>query len=173
MVLGFVQQSGGHIDIDSKPGRGTAITICLPRIETPYQPYDAGVGSGSVVTGQEKTVLLVEDDHDVRIVVAAQLKDLGYSVYPVANAMDAIGLIESPANIAAVLTDIVLRGDIDGVTLLKEAMQARPRIGVLCMSGYDPAKSHRKWLQVQNIELLEKPFSKTRLAQALDATLAQ
>ena len=46
-------------------------------------------------------------------------------------------------------------------------------MGVLCMSGYDPTREHRKWLAVQNIELLEKPFSSTRLAQALDAVLAQ
>jgi PAS domain S-box-containing protein len=173
MVLGFVQQSGGHIDIDSGPGRGTAITICLPRIEAAEQPREPGVGGDSVVNCQDKTVLLVEDDPDVRIVVTAQLKALGYTVYPVSNAMEAISVIESPTTIAVILTDMVLPGEVDGVTLLKSTMQARPRIGVLCMSGYDPTQSHRKWLQVQNIGLLEKPFTRTRLAQALDATLAQ
>ena len=70
------------------------------------------------------------------------------------------------------LTDIVLPGGIDGVTLVKEAMRARPRIGVLCMSGYDPTQAHRKWLQVQNIEFLEKPFSAARLSQVLETVLA-
>ena len=50
-------------------------------------------------------------------------------------------------------------------------MRARPTMGVLCMSGYDPTHKHRKWLEVQNIEFLEKPFSRARLAQALEATL--
>jgi DNA-binding NtrC family response regulator len=109
----------------------------------------------------------------VRVVVAAQLRDLGYNVHPAANAMEAIGVIESPASIAAVLTDIVLPGDVDGVTLLKEVMRTRPRVGVLCMSGYNPSRRHRKWLQVQNIELLEKPFSRSQLAQALETMLAQ
>ena len=67
---------------------------------------------------------------------------------------------------------IVLPGPIDGVDLVKEAMRARPGIGVLCMSGYDPTQTHRKWLLVQNIEFLQKPFSSTQLAQALDAVLA-
>jgi DNA-binding NtrC family response regulator len=86
--------------------------------------------------------------------------------------MEAIDLIASPANIDITLTDIVLPGGLDGVALLKEAMRARPRMGVLCMSGYDPTQKHRKWLQIQNINFLEKPFSSSRLAQALDAALA-
>jgi len=81
-------------------------------------------------------------------------------------------VIVSPATIDITLTDIVLPGGIDGVAIVKEAMRARPRMGVLCMSGYDPTQKHRKWLQVQNIEFLEKPFSSGRLAQALDAVLA-
>ncbi len=62
-------------------------------------------------------------------------------------------LIASPANIDIILTDIVLPGGLDGVALLKEAMRARPRMGVLCMSGYDPTQKHRKWLKIQNINL--------------------
>jgi PAS domain S-box-containing protein len=173
MVLGFVQQSGGHIRIDSEAGRGTAVTISLPRIEAAAQPHDIGDPAPLSTNGHDKTVLLVEDDPDVRVVVAAQLRDLGYNVHPAANAMEAIGVIESPASIAAVLTDIVLPGDVDGVTLLKEVMRTRPRVGVLCMSGYNPSRRHRKWLQVQNIELLEKPFSRSQLAQALETMLAQ
>jgi DNA-binding NtrC family response regulator len=65
-----------------------------------------------------------------------------------------------------------LPGGVDGVTLVKEAMRMRPRMGVLCMSGYDPTRKHRKWFQVQNIEFLEKPFSSARLAQALKDVLA-
>jgi DNA-binding NtrC family response regulator len=86
--------------------------------------------------------------------------------------MEAIDLIASPATIDITLTDIVLPGGFDGVALVKEAMQARPNMGVLCMSGYDPTHKHRKWLKIQNIIFLEKPFSSTRLAQALNDALA-
>jgi CheY-like chemotaxis protein len=172
MVHGFVQQSGGHIEIDSEVGRGTTISVHLPRIEATSQTAESVAAAESSVTGRERTVLLVEDDPDVRIMTAAQLKQLGYRVHAVANGNEAIDLIESPANIDIVLTDIVLPGGIDGVTLIKEVMRARPSIGVLCMSGYDPSPNHRKWLQVRNIEFLEKPFSSARLAQAFEVVLA-
>jgi PAS domain S-box-containing protein len=171
-VHGFVQQSGGNIEIKSEAGQGTTITIRLPRVETVSRSNESSAAAGSPATGLEKTVLLVEDDPDVRIVTAAQLKQLGYRVHAVANGNEAIDMIESPAEIDIMLTDIVLPGGIDGVALVKEAMRARPGIGVLCMSGYDPAHTHRKWLKVQNIEFLEKPFSSDRLAQAFQVALA-
>jgi PAS domain S-box-containing protein len=172
MVHGFVEQSGGHIEIESEVERGTTITIHLPKVEMVSQAVEADAPAGKSVGGREKVVLLVEDDPDVRIMTAAQLKQLGYSVHAVANGNDAIDLIESPATIDITLTDIVLPGGVDGVTLVKEAMRMRPRMGVLCMSGYDPTRKHRKWFKVQNIELLEKPFSSARLAQALKDVLA-
>jgi len=173
MVHGFVEQSGGHIDIDSAEGSGTTITIHLPKINPTSQAGETDTVPGPSPTGKEKTVLLVEDDPDVRIVTAAQLKQLGYKVHAVANGMEAIDAITSPAKIDLTLTDIVLPGGIDGVTLVKEAMLARPGMGVLCISGYDPTQKHRKWLEIQNIQFLEKPFSIGQLAQALAAAVAQ
>ncbi len=172
MVQGFVEQSGGRIDIESAPGNGTTVTIRLPRIATESRADENDPVTGLTIGGRDKTVLLVEDDLDVRVVTAAQLKQLGYKVHAVGNGMEAIDLIASPANIDITLTDIVLPGGLDGVALLKETMRARPRMGVLCMSGYDPTQKHRKWLEIQNINFLEKPFSSGLLAQALDAALA-
>jgi signal transduction histidine kinase/CheY-like chemotaxis protein len=173
MVHGFVEQSGGHIEIDSAVGRGTTITICLPRIDMVSQTAETDAVAGSSATGRQKIVLLVEDDPDVRVMIAAQLKQLGYMVHAVANGMEAINMIESPTRIDITMTDLVLPGGIDGVTLVKDAMHTRPDMGVLCMSGYDPTQKHRKWLKVQNIAFLEKPFSIVRLAQALDTSLVQ
>jgi PAS domain S-box-containing protein len=172
MVHGFVEQSGGHIEIESAVGCGTTITIRLPKIEATNRADEGQSSADMSSNGRERIVLLVEDDPDVRIVTAAQLKKLGYRVHAVANGSEAIDMIASPAKIDITLTDIVLPGEIDGVTLVKEAMRARPGIGVLCMSGYDPTHTHRKWLRVQNIEFLEKPFSSARLAQAIEAVLA-
>ena len=172
MVQGFVEQTGGHIEVDSKVGRGTAIAIRLPTIDAVGEVDDAQALADWSANGKDKTVLLVEDDPDVRIVTAHRLRKLGYRVHAVASGTEAIDLIESPANIDIALTDIVLPGPIDGVDLVKEAMRARPGIGVLCMSGYDPTQTHRKWLMVQNIEFLQKPFSSTQLAQALEAVQA-
>jgi hypothetical protein len=172
MVQGFVNQSGGQIDIAGGEEGGTTFTISLPRVSSTSHDDESDATSGLTVNGREKTVLLVEDDPDVRIVTAAQLKQLGYRVHAVTDGMEAIDLIASPATIDITLTDIVLPGGFDGVALVKEAMRARPNMGVLCMSGYDPTQKHRKWLKVQNIIFLEKPFSSTRLAQALSDALA-
>jgi signal transduction histidine kinase len=172
MVHGFVQQSKGAIEVDSKVGEGTRFTIRLPRIEAAGRT-DEDPAPDVAATGREKSVLLVEDDPDVRVVMAAQLKQLGYQVHAVANGFEAVTWIESPAHIDITLTDIVLPGGLDGVTLVKEAMRRRPNMGVLCMSGYSPSQHHRKWLMVQNIELLEKPFTNARLAQALEAVLPE
>lgn len=171
MVQGFVEQSGGQIYIDSGVNGGTTFTIRLPRIASASQDDVSDAVTGLTVQGREKTILLVEDDPDVRVVTAAQLKALGYKVHAVGDGLEAIDLIASPATIDITLTDIVLPGGLDGVELIKEAMRARPNMGVLCMSGYDPAQKHRKWLQIQNINFLEKPFSSSRLAQALSEAL--
>jgi signal transduction histidine kinase len=173
MVHGFVEQTGGHIEIESLVGQGTTITICLPRIDPAEKTGEPNAVLASAASGREQTVLLVEDDPDVRIVTAAQLKQMGYKVHAVSNGMEALDLVVSPADIDIILTDVVLPGGLDGVALVKEAMQARPDIGVLCMSGYDPTQKHSKWLKMQNIEFLEKPFTSARLAQALNAAIAR
>jgi len=173
MVQGFVEQSGGLLSIESEPEQGTAVTLRLPRIaaaDVQADDNDSALGGAGPV--REKTVLLVEDDSDVRIVVTAQLRHLGYRVQTAANGMEAIDLIASPAMFDILLTDIVLPNGLDGVALIKEAMAARPKIGVLCMSGYDPSQKHRKWLGLQNIGFLEKPFPTQSLGQALEAALA-
>ncbi len=83
MVQGFVEQSGGRIEIDSREGHGTTVTIRLPRIASASEADEADAFTGLTVSGREKTVLLVEDDPDVRIVTAAQIKQLGYKVLAV------------------------------------------------------------------------------------------
>jgi CheY-like chemotaxis protein len=171
MVHGFVEQSGGHIEIESQTASGTTISISLPRTAAAERADEVYSNAGSMPQKKDKTVLLVEDDPDVRIVTAAQLKQLGYKVHAVTNATEAIDLIESPATLDIAITDIVLPGGVNGVDLIKEAMHARPTMGILCMSGYDPTRTHREWLKIQNIEFLEKPFSNDRLAQALEALL--
>jgi len=172
MVQGFTEQSGGQLKIESTPKRGTSVTIRLPRVASPCQAEEVDNTLIGPAMEREKTVLLVEDDSDVRIVASAQLRHLGFKVHAVANGMEAIDLIASPATIDILLTDVVLPGGLDGVALIKEAIAARPGMGIVCMSGYDPAPKHRKWLNQQNITFLEKPFNAQRLGQALEVAVA-
>ena len=172
MVQGFTEQSGGQLKIESAPHCGTSVTIRLPRVASPGQAEEVDSPMAGAGIEREKTVLLVEDDADVRIVASAQLRHLGFRVHAVANGMEAIDLIASPATIDILLTDVVLPGGLDGVALIKEAIAARPGMGIVCMSGYDPAPKHRKWLSQQNITFLEKPFNTQKLGQALEMAVA-
>jgi CheY-like chemotaxis protein len=172
MVLGFTEQSGGQFKIESAPQYGTSVTIRLPRVASACPPDEVDSGAAAADAESEKTVLLVEDDADVRIVAGAQLRHLGFKVHAVANGMEALDLIVSPAKIDILLTDVVLPGGLDGVSLIKEAIAARPGMGIVCMSGYDPAQKHRKWLSQQNIAFLEKPFNTQKLGQALEMAVA-
>ena len=166
-----IELCGGQMEIAGNAGRGRVISIRLPTIE---MTGDAERPADSPRTSENgKIVLLVEDDPDVRIVLAAQLGSLGYKVHVVANGVEAIDVIESPARLDVALADMVLPGSIDGISLVKAAMRARPAMAVVCMSGYDLAPFHRHWFKVQNIELLEKPFSIHQLSKALDKTLVR
>ena len=172
MVQGFTEQSGGQLTIDSTPQRGTCVTIRLPRIAAACAPDDGDNAAAVPDAAGESTVLLVEDDADVRVVATAQLRHLGFKVHAVANGMEALDLIISPAKIDILLTDVVLPGGLDGVSLIKEAIAARPGMGIVCMSAYEPAQKHRKWLSQQNIAFLEKPFNTQKLGQVLEMAVA-
>ncbi|WP_168192871.1 PAS domain-containing protein [Undibacter mobilis] len=172
MVQGFTEQSGGQLKIESAPRSGTSVTIRLPRVVSPCAAEEVDSPTAGADAEREKTVLLVEDDADVRIVAGAQLRHLGFKVHAVGNGMEALDLLVSPAKIDMLLTDVVLPGGLDGVALIREAMAARPGMGIVCMSGYDPAQKHRKWLSQQNITFLEKPFNTQKLGQALEAAVA-
>ena len=101
------------------------------------------------------------------------MKTLGYRVHAVANGREALDLIISPARFDVVLTDMVLPAGIDGITVIKETMRVRPKTGVLCMTGYAPTQNDLKWLKVQNIACMNKPFSMAQLSEALDSVFAE
>jgi signal transduction histidine kinase len=172
MAHRFAEQCGGRINVDSKIKRGTTVSLHLPCIEraVPASEPRASTEPLAGVDGR-KTVLLVEDDPDLRLVMSAQMQELGYTVHAVTNGDEAISVIESPSTIDVLVTDIILPGGTDGVSVIKDAIQVRPDLAVLCISGFDLNQSDRKWLRVQNIELLEKPFSFEQLADALGAIL--
>jgi CheY-like chemotaxis protein len=170
MVYGFVKQSGGGIRIASTPGQGSTVSLLLPAIvdaaatldDTPLPASLGGRGGG--------LVLLVEDDPDVRRIVRMQLTDLGHPVLEAENGPEAIGMIENVADIALMLTDIVMPGGIDGWALARFAREHRPQMRVVLMSGYAYGGSEEE-AEDPDLPMLTKPFEKSRLAQMLQATM--
>jgi len=168
-VYGFVKQSGGHIHIDSQPGKGTIVRIFLPRLrgevrdERAPQPGARGDGAD--------TILLVEDDHDVRTYVVEILRELHYRVLEAHDADSALAMVDrNDIRIDLLLTDVVLPG-MNGQQLAEELKARQPGIRVLFMSGYSRDAIVHDGRLDPGVELMQKPLTHEVLAQRVRAVL--
>ncbi len=168
-VYGIVKQSGGGIYVDTAVGRGTTFRIYLPRVadapdEASIVMTEAGMPRGS------ETILLVEDQDDVRSIVGRLLEDLGYRVVPVSDPREAIDRMRDAASVALVLTDVVMP-HMDGRTLSLKLREARPGLKVLLMTGYTPDETLRSGVASMDLALLQKPFRPEQLARKIREVL--
>ncbi len=170
MVYGFVKQSGGHVKIYSEPGQGTTIKIYLPRV---HQEEDALADEAAApVRGGTETVLVVEDDDEVRETAVSLLGDLGYRVLKAREAMGALSVIESGVPIDVLFTDVVMPGPLRSPELARKAKERLPRLAVLFTSGYtENAIVHGGRLD-RGVELLSKPYTREALARKIRHVLA-
>jgi signal transduction histidine kinase len=166
-VYGFVRQSGGHVRVDSTPGRGTTVQLYLPRAQGAVDPPPPAVRDGRTAGGGSETVLIVEDNDAVREVSSVLVASLGYDVISAADATAALAVLESPREIDLLLSDIVMSGGIDGIELARRARVMRPDLPVLLASGYP-----------RNVEagprefaILHKPYQRAELARRIRAGL--
>ena len=166
MVYGFVKQSGGHVRIYSEPGHGTTIRLYLPRAmqaeDVEVRPLAAGP-----VTGGSETVLVVEDDAEVRAVVVEMLADLGYRVLRAGDAQAALSVIESGIPIDLLFTDVVMPGPLKSPELARQARQRLPGIAVLFTSGYTENSIIHGGRLDPGVELISKPYTREALARRL------
>ena len=158
-VHGFAHQAGGTVKVASELGRGTRITILLPRQETASMA--AAAVSIADINGSG-TVLLVEDNPDVATVSASLLEQLGYTVRRVANAEAALREIELDA-IDLVFSDIVMPGKMDGLGLARHLRAIRPDLPVLLTSGYSDAALNVRG----DFPILRKPYEIHELSRAI------
>jgi signal transduction histidine kinase/DNA-binding response OmpR family regulator len=170
MVYGFVKQSGGHIKLYSEVGQGTTIRLYLPRVQ---QEEDVLADPlAHPVRGGEETVLVVEDDEQVRDTAVATLTDLGYRVLKASNATSALSVIDSGVPIDVLFTDVVMPGPLRSPELARKARERLPDVAVLFTSGYtENAIVHGGRLD-PGVELLSKPYSSDALARKIRHVLA-
>lgn len=170
MVYGFVKQSGGHVKIYSEPGEGTTVRIYLPRSkEEEDRLTDIDYGP---VTGGTETILVAEDDDEVRATVVEMLGDLGYSVLKARDAASALTVIESGVSIDLLFTDVVMPGPLRSPDLARKARERLPNVAVLFTSGYTENSIVHEGRLDAGVELLSKPYSREALARKVRATLA-
>lgn len=166
MVYGFVKQSGGHIEIESKEGRGTTVTLYLPRSKRGFQEAHAVANHEFSNGRQEETVLIVEDDPLVQELVTLVVQSLGYAVLEASEPDQALELLSGDARIDLLFSDVILGKNLNGVQLAEEARNLRPEIRVLLMSGYTQ-DAIRDDTSEEPFEFIGKPFGKAELAQRI------
>ncbi len=174
MVYGYVKQSGGHIFIDSKVGQGTRVRIYLPREKEDLSavPPTPASSTPHKATGGMETVLLVEDNPQMRRTALAQLRSLGYRVIEAADGEAALDIVEQKEiHLDLLLSDIVMPGRINGYELAKLALERRPGLKVLLSSGYTGNSLPAGGIEGQNMMLLAKPYRLSDLAKAVRAAL--
>ncbi len=136
MVHGFAKQSGGHLEIDSEPGRGTSVSLYLPITDRDGDVHPADVRTKPTGVIGTQCVLVVEDDARVRKVSVTRLRYLGFQVVEAANGQQALDLLDKPNTIDIVFTDMVMPGGLSGADLLREVQHRYPHIKRLITSGY-------------------------------------
>ena len=171
MVYGFVKQSGGHVKIYSEVGSGTTIKLYLPRAD---QREDVLVSSvAAPIAGGAETILVAEDDAEVRSTVVETLRDLGYRVLTASDAASALTVIESGVAIDLLFTDVVMPGTLKSPELARKAKERLPGVAVLFTSGYtENAIVHGGRLDL-GVELLSKPYSREMLARKVRQVMAK
>jgi len=161
-VYGFVKQSGGHVRIYSEPGYGTAVKIYLPRSHASPDELETHRAASSSAGGTE-TILVVEDDEDVRTFVSETLRDLNYDVIEAQDANSALRTLEQQKDVDLLLTDVILPGR-NGRELAEVMRDRRPSIKVLFMSGYSRDIIVHKGRLDHNVDLIQKPLTQASLA---------
>ena len=166
-VYGFARQSGGATTVDSAPGKGSTVSLYLPRIANgatiaPDEPPPAGADPDR---GPALRVLLAEDDPQVADLVEAMLRDLGHDVCLTENAEAALAVLKAGEPFDLLLTDLIMPGDKSGVDLAREAVALRPSLPVVLSSGY--AGDVLSLAEKTPWPLLRKPYGPEQLARAI------
>lgn len=171
MVYGFVEQSGGTMTIDSVLGQGTTVSLYFPASAANEGGSTADSEPASAQPQTDRlTILVVEDDDDVRSVVCAQLMAMGHRVHPVADGRSAIAFLRSATAVDLLLTDVVLPGGTNGPDIVRVASQLRPDLKSIFMSGYMDLRTDDEILRTTKSDILSKPFTEAQLAGAIAAT---
>jgi PAS domain S-box-containing protein len=168
MVYGFAKQTRGHLRIDSEVGHGTTIKLYLPRALQDSVVLEKPVTE--VPRGHGETILVVEDDATVRLILADVLEELGYNVLLASDARPAIPILQSDRRIDLMMSDVVLP-HINGRKLAEIARASRPDVKVLFVTGYAENATFRGDFLDPGMDMLTKPFALDALGAKVRAMI--
>ena len=176
MIYGFAKQSNGQVRIYSEPGEGTSVKIFLPRhhaeaVETQMaaEPLEVHADVGA---GDGETVLVVDDDATVRMLVADTLTELGYQAIEAGDASAGLRVLESDARIDLLITDVGLPGGMNGHQMADRARRKRPGLKVLFITGFAENAAISNGHLRPGMHVLSKPFAMERLAARIKAIIS-
>jgi PAS domain S-box-containing protein len=175
MVYGFATQSRGHVRIESEPGRGTVVRLTLPR----HHALEAAMANGGEPEGApdaaegKGVVMIVDDEDNIRAVMAEVLQMHGYAVLEAADAHGALRLLQSGPEPDVLITDIGLPGGMNGRQLADIARAQRPRLPILLITGYAESTVMKNESLPAQMELLTKPFAMNGLLARVAAMAGQ
>lgn len=164
-VHAFAEACGGSADIESAPGRGTTVTLLLPRSQEPV----AAPSGPSAGVGSPRRVLVVEDDREVADLVAEMLDYLGYQLVRATTAAEALFTLEHDRRIDLVFSDIMMPGKLTGVDLARRVRRDHPDVPVVLTSGY--AESFKQEVASEGLLLLPKPYAMDELGAMVERAL--
>jgi CheY-like chemotaxis protein len=172
MVFGFMKQSGGHINVYSEPSRGTTFRLYLRPARTSGIAENVESPPLQPAADVHETILVVEDNPQLRQVVVKQLSGLGFHVLEVDNAKRALDLLALKGKIDLLFTDVVLPGEMDGCALAREVVSRVPDAKILLTSGFPGARLTDLQSLGTSVRLLSKPYRREDLARTVREVLS-
>jgi len=171
MVDSFAEQAGGVATIESTVGAGTTVTILLPRCMEEQSAREDTVVTTKLSPGGNETILVVEDDADLRETVVTALSQLGYNALSAANAAAALRILSGSEHVDLLFTDIMMPGGMLGPALAKRARELRPQIQVLFTTGYADSSALAGTSGLTAADVLTKPYRNEDLAMRIRTVL--
>jgi CheY-like chemotaxis protein len=168
-VYGFIKQSGGHVTVETAPGAGTTFRLYLPRCEDTRPARACESSEQREAPLGDETVLVVEDNPEVRELAVATISDLGYRVLAAPDGPSALDIVRGNEQIDLLFSDVVMPGGINGFELISKARAIRTGLKALVTSGY--VNVHRPGSNRPDVPLLLKPYRRADLAQCIRMAL--
>ena len=172
MVYGFVRQSGGQVRIHSQPGQGTSVCLFLPRHGAAADADQAAPHGGALMTGQGETVLVVDDEPTIRMLVGDVLEELHYATVEAEDGAAGLEILRSDKRIDLLVTDVGLPGGMNGRQVADAGRALRPGLRVLFITGYAESAALDGGHLEDGMQVLTKPFAMEELTRRIRDLLA-